>query len=119
MSLASPCSNSSREPESSRSSFIQRQRALALRELARLYEPARGLFVFRLRRGPALIVERRRARLDQSAARLRALSPRATLERGYAIVRRREELLRSAADVSPGDPLEIQLADGRVGARAE
>jgi exodeoxyribonuclease VII large subunit len=73
----------------------------------------------RLRRAPALLVERRRARLDQSAARLRALSPRATLDRGYAIVRRGDELLRSAAEVSPGDPLAIELADGTVGARAE
>ena len=73
----------------------------------------------RLRRAPALLVERRRARLDQSAARLRALSPRATLDRGYAIVRRGDELLRSAAAVSPGDPLAIELADGTFGARAE
>ena len=71
------------------------------------------------RRAPALLVERRRARLDQSAARLRALSPRATLDRGYAIVRRGDELLRSAAAVSPGDPLAIELADGTFGARAE
>lgn len=73
----------------------------------------------RLGRAPALLVERRRARLDQSAARLRALSPRATLDRGYAIVRRGDELLRSAASVSPGDPLTIQLADGTIGARTE
>jgi exodeoxyribonuclease VII large subunit len=73
----------------------------------------------RLRRAPDLLVERRRARLDQSAARLRALSPRATLERGYAIVRRGDEVLRSAAAVAPGDPLAVELADGTFGARAE
>ena len=43
----------------------------------------------RERAGAAPRVERRRARLDQTAGRLRALSPRATLERGYAIVRAR------------------------------
>jgi exodeoxyribonuclease VII large subunit len=73
----------------------------------------------RLRRAPALLVERRRARLEQSAARLRALSPRATLERGYAIVRREGELVRSAAAVSPGDALAVEVADGTFGARAE
>jgi exodeoxyribonuclease VII large subunit len=73
----------------------------------------------RLRRAPALLVERRRARLEQSAARLRALSPRATLERGYAIVRREGKLVRSAAAVSPGDELAVEVADGTFGARAE
>lgn len=56
MSLASPCSNSSPEPESGQPSFIERQRALALGELARMYEPSDGLFLFRLRRGSAGLV---------------------------------------------------------------
>ncbi|HEV8098051.1 MAG TPA: exodeoxyribonuclease VII large subunit, partial [Gaiellaceae bacterium] len=41
----------------------------------------------RLARAPRLLLERRRAKLEHSAGRLRALSPKATLERGYAIVR--------------------------------
>jgi exodeoxyribonuclease VII large subunit len=73
----------------------------------------------RLRRAPALAVERKRARLEHSAGRLRALSPRATLQRGYAIVRRRAEIVRSAASVASGDPLEVEVADGRFGARVE
>ena len=43
----------------------------------------------RLAAAPALLLERRRAALDRSAARLQALSPHATLARGYAIVRGR------------------------------
>ena len=39
--------------------------------------------------GPALLVERRRATLERAAGQLAALSPRATLGRGYAIVRAR------------------------------
>jgi exodeoxyribonuclease VII large subunit len=73
----------------------------------------------RLRRAPALLVERRRAALAQTAGRLRALSPRATLERGYAIVRREGELVRSAAAVSAGDPIAVEVADGGFGARVE
>jgi exodeoxyribonuclease VII large subunit len=73
----------------------------------------------RLRRAPALAVERKRARMEHAAGRLRALSPRATLERGYAIVRTDEEIVRSAAAVSSGDPLEVEVADGRFGARVE
>ena len=73
----------------------------------------------RLRRAPALAVERKRARLEHAAGRLRALSPRATLQRGYAIVRAHEEIVRSAAAVSPGEALEVEVADGRFGARVE
>ena len=47
----------------------------------------------RLRRAPLLAIERRRATLDTLHARLGALSPVATLERGYAIVHRGDELV--------------------------
>lgn len=73
----------------------------------------------RLRRAPSLAVERKRARLEQAAGRLRTLSPRSTLDRGYAIVRARGEILRSASAVSTGDRLEIEVADGSVGAKVE
>jgi exodeoxyribonuclease VII large subunit len=73
----------------------------------------------RLRRAPALAVERKRARLEHSAGRLRALSPRATLERGYAIVRSGDEIVRSAGAVSVGEPIDVEVADGRFGARVE
>src|SRR5437763_8274240 len=48
----------------------------------------------RLGRAPALALERRRSRLEGAHGRLRAPSPRATLERGYAIVRARDALVR-------------------------
>jgi exodeoxyribonuclease VII large subunit len=73
----------------------------------------------RLRRAPALLVERKRARLEHAAGRLRALSPRSTLERGYAIVRGDGGIVRSVATVTSGDALEVEVADGRFGARAE
>ena len=57
----------------------------------------------RLRRGPALLVERRRAPLERAAGRLAALSPRATLGRGYAIVRAGDSMLRTTAGLAPGD----------------
>src|SRR5581483_9512792 len=66
----------------------------------------------RLTRAPLLHVERRRARLDTLHARLATLSPLATLERGYAIVHRGEELVRSAAQVSAGDSLDVRVAEG-------
>jgi exodeoxyribonuclease VII large subunit len=73
----------------------------------------------RLRRAPSLAVERKRARLEHAAGRLRALSPRATLQRGYAIVRAHDEIVRAPTAVSAGDPIDVEVAEGRFGARVE
>jgi exodeoxyribonuclease VII large subunit len=73
----------------------------------------------RLRRAPALAVERKRARLEHSAGRLRALSPRATLQRGYAIVRSGDAIVRSADAVAAGETIDVEVAEGRFGARVE
>ncbi len=64
-----------------------------------------------------LDLERRRGRLEGSAGRLRALSPRSTLARGYAIVRGEQgAILRSAAGLLPGARVEVELAEGAFGA---
>ncbi|MBK8906109.1 MAG: exodeoxyribonuclease VII large subunit [Anaerolineaceae bacterium] len=66
-------------------------------------------------------------RLDQSShrlnllhAQLTAVSPKATLERGYAIVRMRDgRIVRSPAAVQPGDALTVQVHDGQFGVVVE
>lgn len=59
-----------------------------------------------------------RNRLALLQTRLNAVSPLATLERGYAIVRRADgRLLRRTADVVPDEPLTVQLTDGSFTAR--
>ncbi len=73
----------------------------------------------RLRRAPALLIERRASALEQAAGRLRALSPKATLNRGYAIVRAGDAIVRSAAAVESGDPIDVEVSDGRFGARVD
>ncbi|MFN2468464.1 MAG: exodeoxyribonuclease VII large subunit [Gaiellaceae bacterium] len=73
----------------------------------------------RLRRAPALLVERRRAALEHAAGRLRTLSPQATLERGYAIVRAGGQILRASEALAPGDRVQVRLAAGGFGARVE
>jgi exodeoxyribonuclease VII large subunit len=73
----------------------------------------------RLRRAPALLVERRRAGLEHAAGRLRALSPQSTLNRGYAIVRRGDSIVRSTAAVTTGQQIDVEVSDGRFGARVE
>jgi exodeoxyribonuclease VII large subunit len=74
----------------------------------------------RLRLAPALAVERKRAALEQSGAKLAALSPVQTLQRGYAIVRTDSgSVVVSTAEVSSGAHVDVALADGRFGARVE
>ena len=73
----------------------------------------------RLRRAPRLLVERGRAKLEQTAGRLRTLSPHATLERGYAIVRAKDAIVRSAGGLETGERVEVELAEGGFGARVE
>jgi exodeoxyribonuclease VII large subunit len=72
-----------------------------------------------LRRAPLLLLVRRRAALEQSAGRLRALSPRATLERGYAIVRAAGEIVRSSSQVASGNRVDVELGTGGFGAHVE
>jgi len=73
----------------------------------------------RLRRAPALALERKRAALEATAGKLATLSPQATVERGYAIVRRGARVVRSSSDVEPGVRVDVQLAEGGFGARVE
>jgi exodeoxyribonuclease VII large subunit len=65
-------------------------------------------------------VERRRARLQEVAGRLEALSPLATLARGYAVaLGDRGGALPSAALFTTGMPFALLLRDGRVHATAD
>jgi len=58
--------------------------------------------------------------LDGRKLQLAALSPRATLERGYSVVMTpRGAVARSVADIAPGDSLTIEVADGAVDATAD
>ena len=53
--------------------------------------------------------------LTRAEATLRAISPQATLDRGYALLRTPSgDIVRSSAQVSKGDLLEALLAEGRL-----
>jgi exodeoxyribonuclease VII large subunit len=66
-------------------------------------------------------LDRADAELDHTVARLRALSPAATLDRGYAIVQRAGggSVIRSPADVVTGERLRVRLARGELTAAVE
>jgi exodeoxyribonuclease VII large subunit len=74
----------------------------------------------RAARAAATLIDRRRARLEHAGQLLAALSYQGVLARGFALVRAEGgRPLRAAAAVSPGLRLDIEFADGRVGATAD
>jgi exodeoxyribonuclease VII large subunit len=74
----------------------------------------------RLRLAPVLAVERKRAALEKSEAKLGALSPLQTLNRGYAIVRTESgNVVASSGDVAIGARVDVTLANGELGAVVE
>jgi exodeoxyribonuclease VII large subunit len=101
---------------------LDRLRATLGRDTRRILERSRQALAgdaARLTRAPALLLERKRARLDGLAGRLRALSPRSTIARGYAIVRADGAIVRSSATLSEGTRVAVELAEGGFGARVE
>jgi exodeoxyribonuclease VII large subunit len=70
-------------------------------------------------RGAMRSTERRRSRLDAAAGRLDALSPLATLARGFAVARGAGgRALTATADFAAGMPFDLTIRDGTVGAVA-
>jgi exodeoxyribonuclease VII large subunit len=58
--------------------------------------------------------------LRHTLARLRALSPAATLNRGYAIVQRPDgHVVRAASEVAAGERVRVRLASGAVRATVD
>jgi exodeoxyribonuclease VII large subunit len=79
-------------------------------EVDALRERARRTTVHRLDRAVDEIAHHR--------ARARALSPRATLERGYAVLQGEDgHVLTSVTDVAKGAAVSVRVADGRVHAQ--
>jgi len=61
------------------------------------------------------VLQRERLRLKALAGQLNQLSPMSVLERGYAIVFDAEgKVVKSAAAVRVGEPIQVQLARGRL-----
>jgi len=70
----------------------------------------------RLRRAITQLLQRRQTQLRHDGRALHAVSPLATLERGYAIVFDADgKVLRSVQGVEPGSTLRARLVDGELG----
>ena len=98
----------------------QSQILLQQRLLQRLERERQGLMASRERlerHHPTLLLDALRQQLRHRLDLLQALSPQRLLERGFALVRGADgRLLRSVRELQPGDPLQLELADGRIDA---
>lgn len=64
------------------------------------------------------LVERHRTMMATLATHLEHLAPQATLRRGYSIVRDQTgHIVRSSAQLAPGDIIEVQFSEGEVRAQ--
>ena len=73
----------------------------------------------RIERGIRSALERRRLSVAAAAGKLDALSPLATLQRGYSVARSEAgSVLRSVQDFAPGQPFVLRVRDGEVSCEA-
>ncbi len=62
------------------------------------------------------MLDKKSYELSGSISMLESLSPLKVVERGYAIVTKDNEVIKSAQQVGPGDVIELRLAKGRINA---
>lgn len=88
------------------------------RTLERRLAPARqsiDLATGRLERSVRNLIDRRKREVRAGAGRLDALSPLATLRRGYAVARTADGgVLRTTADFEVGTEFVVRVSDGRI-----
>ncbi len=106
----------------SRSRMVQLQSRLALQspqQLITRQQQRHENLALRLGRAMEVTVERASQQLSGNSRALDAVSPLATLERGYLVARRRGELITKAAQLNVGDTVELSLRDGKAMTRVE
>ncbi len=97
--------------------LLSRRLGTALQSRLRL-QPRLDQLGFRLSQSMTARLARQRDRLARHAGALTALSPHATLERGYSIARTTDgQIVHSASQLTPGDSLQLQFAEGSAAAK--
>ena len=71
---------------------------------------------FRLGQGLQGRLSQEQKRLAALSGTLDALSPLKVLSRGFAVVSKGQDVVKSAAQASPGDQVRIRLEDGTLSA---
>ncbi|MBV2169549.1 MAG: exodeoxyribonuclease VII large subunit, partial [Bdellovibrio sp.] len=79
-------------------------------------EKKKDLEYFQARSEKALVfaIEKKKASMSRMMAILDSLSPLKVVERGYSIVTKKDEVIKSASQVKKGDLLDIRLAQGSL-----
>ena len=107
-----------RKLESARKDLDRAARCRALQDPMNYVDDKRMVLDYqreKLAAGLNAALNRERQRFGQLASKLDALSPMKVLGRGYAIPRKADGgVVRSVADVAPGDPLKLRVADGEI-----
>ena len=110
-----------RAAERRRARVTDRMRVLS-RTMERSIRPARqavGMDSERLERSIQQSLEQKRAAFSRLSGRLEALSPLATLARGYSVARTSDgTVLRRVTDFHPGLQFDLKVTDGTVEANA-
>lgn len=97
---------------------IRLRLAAALRACLAGRSPEPGLS--RLLHAGASLIAARRSALDVLEARLIGAGPESILRRGYSVTQRADgAVVRSVADVRPGEPVRTHVADGSFRSRVE
>jgi exodeoxyribonuclease VII large subunit len=114
------CVPDAREVRSALATLRDRLARATMSEVARARAEVAHL-ADRASRAVARDLDRRRGQLARLAAQLEALSPLAVLSRGYSLTLRAADsaVLRSAADVRPGELIRTRLASGAITSRVE
>ena len=107
-----------RKLESARKDLDRAARCRALQDPMNYLDDKRMVLDYqreKLAAGLNAALNRERQHFGQLASKLDALSPLKVLGRGYAIPRKADGgVVRSVADVAPGDPLKLRVADGEI-----
>ncbi|MCI0722657.1 MAG: exodeoxyribonuclease VII large subunit [Acidobacteria bacterium] len=89
-------------------------------QMIRLRRETVGRQISRLQAAARLFLQSTGGKVQRLESSLRALSPLAVLERGYAICRDSQgNIIREATALQKGDPFSVRLAKGVIDARAE
>ncbi|EPH43177.1 exodeoxyribonuclease VII large subunit [Streptomyces aurantiacus] len=79
-------------------------------------------YVDRARRTLGHLLDRAQSELTHTHARVVALSPAATLQRGYAVLQKKQDggaVVRAADEVAPGEELRARVAEGEFTVRVD
>ena len=78
-----------------------------------------GLLTQQIKLALRAVIDSERNKLDHTEKTVRLLSPQSLLERGYSLTLHGNRIVKSVAELSPGDTIETIFADGKTTSRIE